>query len=203
MANIVLMPFYFDASLFAITFVYIDKVNNVYNILRIMTWHSFLCFLICASIDKISSHLSYNDLNTNQQSKQSYSQCWSSMIQNPDLWSIQLRWVACHLHTKISYILLWPIPTYLPPAQISLGLSAKVFKFLNNKRPRVWVVGGMAISRWQQKKKRMSLRWGKMGSKPMRSRNWVFSYIRDLLGHIVNRRISKSWDKNQEVALFD
>ena len=84
---------------------------------------------------------------------------------------------SCALHTKISYILLWPIPTYLPPAQVSLGLSAKVFKFLNNKRPRVWVVGG--ISRWQQKKNRMSLRWGKMGSKPVRSRICVFSYIRD------------------------
>ena len=100
------------------------------------------------------------------------------------------RYLLCSfaLRTKISYILLWPIPTYFPPAQVSLGLSAKVFKFLNNKRPRVWVVGG--ISRWQQQKKRMSLRWGKMGSKPVRGRIWVFSDIRDFTYTDVSRHLN-------------
>ena len=78
-----------------------------------------------------------------------------------DLWVIFDQWPKLHLGLDalsnqkilkgkvVHYVqkflsLLWPIPTYLPPAQVSLGLSAKVFKFLNNKRPRVWVVGGIS-----------------------------------------------------------
>jgi len=52
MANIVFKPLYFDDSLFAIPFVYINKVNNVYSILRIMTWQSlpFFSFLVANNI---------------------------------------------------------------------------------------------------------------------------------------------------------